>query len=38
VGLQIVGRFREDFSLLQAAHAFEQETQVATRRPLVVHP
>jgi len=33
VGLQIVGRFRDDFGVLQLAHAFEQETQVARRRP-----
>jgi len=35
VGLQIVGRFRDDFGVLQLAHAFEQETQVALRRPQV---
>jgi amidase len=35
VGLQIVGRFRDDFGVLQLAHAFEQETQVALRRPAV---
>ena len=35
VGLQIVGRFRDDFGVLQLAHAFEQETQVALRRPEV---
>jgi amidase len=33
VGLQIVGKFRDDFGVLQLAHAFEQETQVALRRP-----
>jgi amidase len=33
VGLQIVGRYRDDFGVLQMAHAFEQETQVAKRRP-----
>ena len=33
VGIQIVGRYRADFRLLQFAHAFEQETRVGTRRP-----
>ncbi|HEX2566285.1 MAG TPA: amidase, partial [Burkholderiales bacterium] len=33
VGLQIVGRYRADFSVLQLAHAFEQETQAWKRRP-----
>src|SRR6185503_6054757 len=27
VGIQIVGRYRDDFGLLQFAHAFEQATQ-----------
>ena len=35
VGLQIVGRFRDDFGVLQLAHAYEQETLVAKRRPPV---
>jgi amidase len=35
VGLQIVGRFRDDFGVLQLAHAFEQETKVALRRPAI---
>jgi amidase len=35
VGLQIVGRYRDDFGVLQLAHAFEQETQVWKRRPPV---
>ena len=35
VGLQIVGKFRDDFGVLQLAHAFEQETQVALRRPAI---
>ncbi len=35
VGLQVVGRYRDDFGVLQMAHAFEQETQVARRRPPV---
>ena len=33
VGLQIVGRYRDDFGVLQLAHAFESETQVWKRRP-----
>ncbi len=33
VGLQIVGRYREDFGVLQIAHAFEQATQAWKRRP-----
>lgn len=33
VGLQIVGRFRDDFGVLQLAHAFEQATGVWKRRP-----
>lgn len=33
VGLQIVGRPRDDLGVLQAAFAFEQATQFATRRP-----
>jgi amidase len=33
VGLQIVGRYRDDFGVLQLAHAFEQETRTGERRP-----
>lgn len=33
VGIQIVGRYRDDFGVLQLAHAFEQATQVWKRRP-----
>jgi amidase len=33
VGLQIVGRYRADFSVLQLAHAFESATEVWKRRP-----
>jgi amidase len=33
VGLQVVGRYRDDFGVLQLAHAFEQETQFWKRRP-----
>jgi amidase len=35
VGLQIVGRYRDDFGVLQMAHAFEQETRVADRHPSI---
>ena len=35
VGIQIVGRYRDDFGLLQFAHAFEQATQVWKRRPAI---
>ena len=33
VGIQIVGRYREDFSVLQLANAFEQVTGIGKRRP-----
>ena len=36
VGIQIVGRYRDDFGVLQLAHAFEQATEVWKRRPPVV--
>lgn len=36
VGLQIVGRHRSDWSVLQIAHAFEQATRYGDRRPPVV--
>jgi amidase len=35
VGLQIVGRYRDDFGVLQIAHAFEQATGFWKRRPEV---
>ncbi len=35
VGLQIVGRYRDDFGVLQLAHAFEQATQFWKRRPTL---
>jgi len=35
VGLQIVGRYRDDFGVLQLAHAFEGATQAWKRRPAV---
>jgi amidase len=36
VGIQIVGRQRSDFSVLQLAYAFEQATQTGKRRPPIV--
>jgi amidase len=36
VGVQIVGRYRDDLGVLQLAHAFEQETGFWKRRPPVV--
>jgi amidase len=36
VGIQIVGRYRDDFGVLQLAHAFEQATEVWKRRPPLV--
>ena len=33
VGVQIVGRHRDEWSVLQIAHAFEQATRHGTRRP-----
>ena len=35
VGLQIVGRDKQDFSVLQLTHAFEQATGFAKRRPAI---
>jgi len=35
VGLQIVGRDKQDFSVLQLAHAFEQATGFGKRRPAI---
>ncbi len=35
VGLQIVGRYRDDFGVLQLAHAFESATGVARTRPAI---
>jgi amidase len=35
VGLQIVGRHRGDWSVLQMAYAFEQATGHGKRRPVV---
>ncbi len=33
VGVQIIGRYRDELGLLQFAHAFEQRTRTANRRP-----
>jgi amidase len=35
VGMQIVGRHRGEFELLQVAHAFEQATGIGRRRPAM---
>jgi amidase len=35
VGIQIVGRYRDDFGLLQMAHAFEQATGFGKKRPAI---
>jgi amidase len=37
VGLQIVGRHRDDWSVLQIAHAFEQATRHGKRRPALLN-
>ncbi|HEV3141063.1 MAG TPA: amidase family protein, partial [Vicinamibacterales bacterium] len=34
VGIQIVGRYRDDVVVLHIAHAFEQATRVGERRPV----
>ena len=36
VGMQIVGRYRDDVGVLQLAHAFEQATGFGRRRPEIV--
>jgi amidase len=35
VGLQIVGRYQKDFSVLQLAHAFEHATNYGKKRPSI---
>ena len=35
VGIQIVGRHRDEWGVLQLAYAFEQATNVGTRRPEI---
>ena len=36
VGVQLVGRYQDDFGVLQLAYAFEQATQFWRRRPALV--
>jgi amidase len=36
IGIQIVGRAKEDFSVLQLAHAYEQATDFGKKRPGIV--
>jgi len=36
VGLQIVGRYRDEWSVLQLAHAFEQATGFGKKRPALI--
>lgn len=36
VGIQIVGRYRDDFGVLQIAHAFEQATGIGRRKPPIM--
>jgi amidase len=36
IGIQIVGRAKEDFSVLQLAHAYEQATGFGNKRPSIV--
>jgi amidase len=38
VGIQIVGRYRDEWGVLQLAHAFEQATHVGRRRPALPVP
>ena len=35
VGIQIVGRYRDELSVFQVAHAFEQATGYGRRRPAI---
>ena len=35
IGMQIVGKYRDDFGVLQLAHAFEQITDLWKRKPVV---
>ena len=35
VGIQIIGRYRDDFGVLKIAHAFEQATGFGRRRPQI---
>ena len=36
VGIQIVGRYRNDFAVLQLAHAFEEATRFGMKHPSIV--
>lgn len=36
IGIQIVGRHHDDWGVLQLAHAFEQATNIGSRRPPIV--
>jgi amidase len=36
VGIQIVGRNKQDFSVLQLAHAFEHATAFGKKRPTIL--
>ena len=36
IGLQIVGRHHDDWGVLQLAYAFEQATNIGSRRPVMV--
>jgi amidase len=36
VGIQVVGRHRDEWGVLQLGHAFEQATNVGRRRPSIV--
>jgi amidase len=38
VGVQIIGRYRDELGLLQFAHAFEQRTRTGERRPVILEP
>ncbi len=38
VGIQIVGRYRDDLGVLRLAHAFEQATQIWKQRPALAAP
>jgi amidase len=35
VGLQVVGKFRDDWTVLQIGYAFEQATRFGERRPAI---
>jgi amidase len=38
VGIQIVGRYRDDLGVLQLGHAFEQATGFGRQRPPITMP